>query len=1138
MFLEEVIIEGFKSYATRTVISGWDSQFNAITGLNGSGKSNILDAICFVLGLENLRQVRAGSIQDLVYKRGQTGINKASVSIVFNNSDSLRSPAGYSDSKKIIVTRQIVLNGKVKYLINGHAATQKAIEDLFHSVQLNVNNPHFLVMQGQITKILNMRSEEVLSMLEEASGTRMYEERKERALSSLEKKGAKLDSINRILSQVINPRLEKLRKDRSSFFEYQKIESQVIQLKDQLQGHNYASLSKDLSDFLERKQVLEADFLTKSNACDDLQTQIATQQEQLSKFFQIKHLEFDSNDSFRSLAGSTRSLEDQIVRMKAEASHSKTFLEESAQELRALTQSLDSIQVQQRSLLEEERTASQELRDLRIKAEQLQQRISLNEKSHCGGTEMKEKLRATIATLQEANKQAKDKIQSLQLSFTSGTWNKAEIEKEQHILEEKIQSLRSDCSLVSDQEDSAARLSLRATALTDRKALLKSTLANLEGEQRLLLAANTGCVFEYDNPTPSFNRSLVLGPLISLVSAKDPKFSLALETVAGGRLFNVVVADEKVASQLLEHGGLRKRMTFIPLTKINSHPIPKSKLDAAKAQFPQASLLEVAISLVDFDAHAKPAVEYAFASTIVCDDLTIASKIAFDFGCRTVTLDGDLYDPSGTLTGGSIVRKQNPQSDVFRLRLLNLELRDAHEQHRSCIAELDSIQKEGALLAMKSAEQSQRLQEVKFFEEKFSELRVRFQDSSEKSSELERELSAVARREDEIKKLVAAQSASNLSGLLETDQKELTTLSRQISATNKSLHSIQVHIANSKQESEEIACRLAQVQQEQAESSTNLVNFSREIFENEAKLGHQQTAYKAALQKFSFCESEISHCTRELEVLKRSLKSAEIAARSLQSEVMNSRGIEAGMKAKLAAIPVPSNRLVLQPLPKIEVSRIKSQLASLEDKFRNSCYDDRQKAVLEQIESMSSKEKKLIEMLETVSRDKEKIAGTIEKLSKAKKMSLKKTIDSVGADFEQIFGRLFPGGAARLLKIASEAEHEVFGVDIQVSLDAGKTWKASLTELSGGQRSLAALSLIMAMLKHRPAPMYILDEVDAALDLAHTQGIGTLLRQGMFCDSQFIVVSLKEGMFSNANVLFRTSVKDGQSSVERLALKE
>lgn len=153
MFVQEIILEGFKSYATRTSVSGWDSEFNAITGLNGSGKSNILDAICFVLGISSLSHVRATSLQDLVYKKGQAGICKASVTLIFNNEDVDKSPIGYENSKQISITRQIIIGGRNKYIVNGHNKNQQDVANLFGSVGLNVNNPHFLIMQGKITKV-------------------------------------------------------------------------------------------------------------------------------------------------------------------------------------------------------------------------------------------------------------------------------------------------------------------------------------------------------------------------------------------------------------------------------------------------------------------------------------------------------------------------------------------------------------------------------------------------------------------------------------------------------------------------------------------------------------------------------------------------------------------------------------------------------------------------------------------------------------------------------------------------------------------------------------------------------------------------------------------------------------------------
>ena len=226
-----MVIDGFKSYGQRTEINGFDDQFNAITGLNGSGKSNILDAICFLLGITNLSHVRATNLQELVFKNGQAGITKATVSITFDNRDKNQSPLGYQQYDEVTITRQVVIGGKNKYLINGTNVQNNRVSDLFRSVQLNVNNPHFLIMQGRITKVLNMKPPEILAMLEEAAGTRMYESKKQQAEKTIEKKDAKLKEINSILDEEINPTLAKLKEEKSAFTEYQRIQRELEHLR-------------------------------------------------------------------------------------------------------------------------------------------------------------------------------------------------------------------------------------------------------------------------------------------------------------------------------------------------------------------------------------------------------------------------------------------------------------------------------------------------------------------------------------------------------------------------------------------------------------------------------------------------------------------------------------------------------------------------------------------------------------------------------------------------------------------------------------------------------------------------------------------------------------------------------------------
>ena len=238
MFIKEIIIDGFKSYQFKTSVGPFDRFFNAITGLNGSGKSNILDAICFVLGLTTLSNVRAANLQELIYKYGNAGISKATVTIIFDNSDKKSSPIGCEQYDEVTVTRTIY-QGKSKYYLNGYAATQDNIKSVYHSVQINIHNPHFLIMQGKVTQVVNMKPIEILGLLEEAAGTSIYEMKKESSLKVIKKKNNKLEEINKILAEDISPQLEKLIKDKENFMTWKARESEVDKLQKLITAYDY-----------------------------------------------------------------------------------------------------------------------------------------------------------------------------------------------------------------------------------------------------------------------------------------------------------------------------------------------------------------------------------------------------------------------------------------------------------------------------------------------------------------------------------------------------------------------------------------------------------------------------------------------------------------------------------------------------------------------------------------------------------------------------------------------------------------------------------------------------------------------------------------------------------------------------------
>lgn len=386
--------------------TSFDSHFNAITGLNGSGKSNILDAICFVLGITNLSQVRAGNLAELVYKQGQAGVNKATVTLVLDNSHS-SSPVGYESCPTITVTRQVLLGGgKSKYLINGKTAPAASVQNLFRSVALNVNNPHFLILQGRITKVLNMRSHEILGLVEEAAGTKLYQDRRQGALQTLAKKQLKLDEIQRVLEEDITPTLERLRGEKQNYLKWSKNGADVERLERYCVAYQYYSMVQQLGgdanntvDAIQEEiaecEQRQCEYREKIQAIQDqMDTALGKLQSNDGTLAQAKKLEKERSNV--------------LVRESSKWTLSKNTVEQAQKDLQAAQALADETKTQQAEL---DLTAETRLPAAQASLQQAQEQLAALEKEY---TNMVAGLQVEDRSLPEQMSQAQSDAKSAQ----------------------------------------------------------------------------------------------------------------------------------------------------------------------------------------------------------------------------------------------------------------------------------------------------------------------------------------------------------------------------------------------------------------------------------------------------------------------------------------------------------------------------------------------------------------------------------------------------------------------------------------------------------------------------------------------------------------------------------------------------
>lgn len=1170
MYIKSIVLEGFKSYAERTEISGFDPLFNAITGLNGSGKSNILDSICFLLGISNLSQVRASNLQDLVYKNGLAGITKATVSITFDNSNKKQSPLGFETHDEITITRQVVIGGRNKYLINGVNANNMRVQDLFCSVGLNVNNPHFLIMQGRITKVLNMKPPEILAMIEEAAGTRMYECKKISAQKTIEKKDAKLKEIQTILHEEITPAMEKLKEERASYLEYQKLMREIEHLSRLYVAWQFVCAEETKLKSAEDLQLMQSSI-------GELQSSMQKNAERIRGLGEeIKVLE-KSRD--KEVAGILKALEETLAEAQRVDTKAQSALdlkkqnlndetkkrkelvknmEEDKKVLSAKEGEVAKATERLRAVQEEGRKDAEELEAAQQHFKAVSAGLSANEDGEaatlagqmmtCKNDASKAETEAKQAQMKLKHAQQELKSKQAQVKNMDSGYKKDQdafeaVQKCRDELQAELKKL--------DYEDGREERSI------EQKRQLTREVNHLREKHESFMGQFPNLRFEYADPEKNWDRSQVKGLVANLFTVTDVCNATALEVVAGGRLYNVVVDTEVTGKKLLEKGELKRRYTIIPLNKISARTLDAGVVRTAKNIVGKENV-HTALSLVGYESELRKAMEYVFGTTLVCDTLDNAKKVAFDKGVstKTVTLGGDVFDPQGTLTGGARAQTASVLSKLA-------EVKDVQDKLRAKEAELASVEKElGSLKG--TAEKYRRLkQQLDLKTEEAQILETKLQQSSfhKQQEELENLRKTIEESQETLKKTKEVQKkAEEKYKVLENKmknaeaerEKELKAAQQKLNQAKSRADAFNKRLKERQQEADAVALELEELKREQAgyEQQIQAVDdamkalqeqisaMTTEVAANKDAVRQAQEQLTQQKEVILAQEREIKGKSEEANRLREHNNDAQLKIKELEHNINKHKKDSADAASRVTRMLAENDwisserHLFGQPnsaydfkenSPKEAGQRLK-RLEETKDKLERNINRRAMNMLSEAEERYNDlrKKKRIVE------NDKAKILKTIKELDQKKNEALNVAWQKVNKDFGSIFSTLLPGADARLAP--PEGCGVLDGLEFKVAL--GNTWKDNLTELSGGQRSLVALSLILAMLLFKPAPIYILDEVDAALDLSHTQNIGQMLRTH-FTHSQFVVVSLKDGMFTNANVLFKTKFVEGISRVTR-----
>lgn len=785
-------------------------------------------------------------------------MTKASVTIVFDNRDKKKSPIGFEEYAQISVTRQIVLGGTSKYLINGHRAQQQTVQNLFQSVQLNINNPNFLIMQGRITKVLNMKPVEILAMIEEAAGTRMFEDRRDKAFKTMAKKEMKVQEISELLKEEIEPKLEKLRTEKRAFLDFQQTQNDLERLTRVVVAHDYIKNQEKLKQSANDLELKKQRAIDLEESAVRLKNEISHLEEDVKRVKAQREKELRKGGKAQALEEEVKKHSHELVRLAtvvelkqssmAEEVERKAASKKTVSELESLlkqkTKIYEKVQAhfdKAKADLEKQSTEVETKEEL---LQTLQTGVASKDGQESGYQGQLQDARNRASAASTEQDQAKLKIAHLEKRIKE-EGPRAKKAKEQNAgLLGDLEGLKSQAKKL---EAELHKLGFKADKEDDmykQEATLQQAIRSLREQADAMKRKVANIDFNYADPSPNFDRSKVKGLVAQLFTLDKGHIEAgtALEICAGGRLYNVVVDTEVTGTQLLQNGKLKKRVTIIPLNKITAFRASAEKISAAQKIAP--GKVDLALSLVGYDDEVSTAMDYVFGNTLICTNAETAKRVTFDPAVRmkSITLEGDSYDPSGTLSGGSSPNSSGMLVTLQKLNDLNKELNSQERALSDLQAimarekkKLDQVRKIKQELDLKSHEIN--LTEEQIGSNSSSSIIQEVENMTQNIAQLKTDIAAAKKRQEEAAKDVKRIEKdmkdfdNNKDGKLVELQKSLDVLRKTLSTNSASVKVLQKELQGAQLDSEQVGADLAAAQEHLQDSEQTLKAQEREIAE-------------------------------------------------------------------------------------------------------------------------------------------------------------------------------------------------------------------------------------------------------------------------------------------------------------------
>ncbi|CAD5216498.1 unnamed protein product [Bursaphelenchus xylophilus] len=1179
MHIKEINITGFRSYKELTTIKDFSPKHNVVVGRNGSGKSNFFYAIQFVLSNEfnNLNQEQRNN---LLHEGTGQRAPYARVEIVFDNSFH-RLP---SESNEVRIARQVSTK-KDQYYIDNKTANRTDIMNLLESAGISRSNPYFIVKQGKVMELATQTDAQRLKLIREVAGTRVFDERKEQSLKLLKDTQEKLDKCKTLLN-LMEDRLKKLEEEKEDLKEYQKydkmkraIEYTINDLESNECRLKSDKLSAKREELNSKQNSIETEMMVVQQAILNTQTLIKRLD---SQFKGVK----DQRDSLMAeqqdllskkarLELTIKDLQEEIDRERNGRNSSEQDLKKLKAEIQKKQDELEGLEPEYKRLVEEE---TRLMTDIKINEQQVSELNSkLGQKDVFKSTAERDKflktdINKTSAQISLINEQIRNIQEALEEDENeTNALNEMSIECEKE-LREKVSQIDKVSSQLTEKRRAVDRLSgkLKDAQVQENLAIddlnrVRNEIDNYEESLMSLAPKNMmngirsiNLVLKWmkdNNHDGRYTEVLkgYYGKVLDHIET-DPEYFLAADVTAQNRLFHHIVKDDRVAMKILDQLNARElpgTFEFMPLNRL-------TRKQNREAQTGEATSL---LNVLRYPEQFEPVYRQIFASIAVVRDLQSGARISRSYQMNCVTINGEQIDRRGPMTGGYLDRKRSKMEASAKLReskrLLEMAEKKVHEKHEE---------------AKKVLEEYERLTiEYNGLEEQVKQLKDEHQTVNERKHNISEQINKKAmgrepkaaqivqlkervRRMNARKDMLSQQLGTALESQLSNEERdEVKRLEKEIKEMRKELSNISKNRSEKENRKHQLENQLR----------TNLIRRRDDIESRIQDIGIEEKKYKLntensqmkqlnerlndIMKRINELNETIADYNKDKDDYEKELEEnlekkarfdAQIESIAKQTDTYCTK--IADYQAKREEFLKKMNEIGIVPADALGKYR-NSSLKDLDKKLTQCMnelkkYQNVNKKALDQFVRANNQKESLTKSLEELAKNEESINNLIVALNNRKQETLTLTFRQISKNFQEVFKQLIPDGSAQLIiqkpdlpetqGSQDDDEHDFIGVAMRVSFTGAEETK-EMNHLSGGQKSLVALALIFSIQKCDPAPFYLFDEIDAALDRQHRQSVAAMIHE-LSENAQFITTTFRPELLEHAEnfygVRFRNKV--------------